>query len=303
MTVIGIGDPLAPYVRPGITLELRDGLPMVPMLELSPDAYANAFYFGHPEWMSVWLRYVHRYPELRQRWHAVAGSWDDQVVVDVGCGPGNLFATLGGSPKALIGIDIAAGSLHMARELGYLPLLADAHDVPLIDGFADVVAINGSLHHMEHMGPALAEAARLVRPGGVLVVDHDPQRSAWNFRGLGRLLWELRRPIYRALNRGGHRTEHDEGLWARRSELHHKPGDGLTEHLLRDTLEPLGFDLSIYPHNNRIGAELLDGERGVPPLQIRIGQLLSGIRSSHPAGAVSLMCVARLSRSGAINGQ
>jgi hypothetical protein len=38
------------------------------------------------------------------------------------------------------------------------------------------------------MARALGEAARLVRPGGVLVADHDPQRSAYEFRGVGRAL-------------------------------------------------------------------------------------------------------------------
>ena len=33
----------------------------------------------------------------------------------------------------------------------------------------------------------LREAGRLVRPGGMLVTDHDPQRSGWDYRGVARL--------------------------------------------------------------------------------------------------------------------
>lgn len=39
------------------------------------------------------------------------------------------------------------------------------------------------------MNKVLVEAARLVRPGGLLISDHDPQRSAWNWKGLGMLLY------------------------------------------------------------------------------------------------------------------
>jgi len=286
---------LTPYLKPGIELRDDDGIPAAPMPVPTPGTHANAYYFSHPKWMTTWLDYVHRYPELRERWHAAAGAWDGKVIVDIGCGPGNLFANLGGSPSTLIGVDVAKGSLEFAKELGYTPLLADAHDLPLRSKFADIVAVNGSLHHMQDMQIVLRECARLVKDGGYLVVDHDPQKSAWEFRGLGRLLWEIRRPIYRAMKRGGHSAVEDEGKWAFLTELHHKPGDGLTEPMLRKTLEPLGFTVGIYPHNHRVGAEALNGVMGRPPLQIRAGQALSGIRSDTSAGAMALMCVARRS--------
>jgi ubiquinone/menaquinone biosynthesis C-methylase UbiE len=287
---------LTPFLKPGIELRDDDGIPVAPMPMPTSGTQANAYYFSHPKWMACWLNYVHRYPELRERWHAAAGVWNGKVIVDIGCGPGNLFANLGGSPTTLIGVDVAKGSLELAKDLGYTPLLADAHDLPLQSKFADIVAINGSLHHMEDMEKVLRECARLVKYGGYLVVDHDPQKSAWEFRGLGRLLWEIRRPIYRAMKRGGHSAAEDEGKWAFLTEIHHKPGDGLTEPMLRKALEPLGFTVGIYPHNHRVGAEALQGVRGRQPLQIRAGQALSGIRSDTAAGAMALMCVARRCR-------
>jgi SAM-dependent methyltransferase len=254
---------------------------------------ANAHYFSHPKWMDDWLLYVHRYPELRDRWHAAIGSLDDKVLVDVGCGPGNLLATMADKPAVAIGVDIAPGSLERAVTVGYVPLLADAHDMPLVSGMADVVAINGSLHHCDDMRAVLTEAARLVRSGGHLVLDHDPHRSAWDFRGIALLLWRMRLPIYRWLKRGGHAPEDDEQTWALATELHHKPGDGVTEELVRTVLEPLGFDVDVYPHSHYVGREALTGVMGRQPLKLRIAQRLSGIDPDSAAGALSLLCVAK----------
>lgn len=286
-------DQLKLYAKPDAVLGEEENIAIAQLPAQTPGAEANAYYFGHPRWMEGWLKYVHRYPQLRERWVAAAGEWDGKVVVDVGCGPGNLFASIGGHPKALIGVDIAKGSLRFAKELGYLPLLADAHDMPLQDAIADIVAVNGSIHHVEDMAGTMRECARLVKPGGYLVIDHDPQKSAWNFRGLGLALWNLRRPIYRMMKRGGHNAAEDEGEWAHRSEIHHRPGDGLTDELIRESIEPLGFEVKVYPHNHKVGAEALRGQMGEKPRQIRMGQLLSGINTDSPAAALSLMCVAR----------
>jgi SAM-dependent methyltransferase len=192
----------------------------------------------------------------------------------------------------LIGVDVSANALAMAERLGYTPLLADAHALPLVDQFADYVVLNATLHHCDDMTRVLAEAARLVRPGGVLVADHDPQRSAYDFRGPGLWLWNARRPVYRWLNRGGHSPEDDEQTWALATELHHKPGDGLTREMFLQTLLPLGFDVKIYPHNHRIGAEVAADKIGRAPFKIRLAQRLSGINPYSAEACMSLLCVA-----------
>jgi ubiquinone/menaquinone biosynthesis C-methylase UbiE len=283
---------LSPYLAPNASVTITDGVPTHPIPNPSPGLRANAHYFGHPKWAKTWADVVHRYPEFRQRWLAAAGSWDGKVVVDIGCGPGNLHASLRCSPRLLIGVDVSANALVMAERLGYTPLRADAHALPLIDQFADYVALNATLHHCDDMTRVLAEAARLVRTGGILVVDHDPQRTAWDFRGPGLWLWKARLPLYRWLKRGGHAAEDDEQTWALATELHHNPGDGLTREMLVQTLQPLGFDIKIYPHNHRIGAEVTAGKFGRAPLKIRVAQRLSGITPNSEQGCLSLLCVA-----------
>lgn len=255
---------------------------------------ANAEYFGHPEWAKLYLAACHRDRAFIDRWRQVIGNWNDKIVVDIGCGPGNVFAALGGHPQRLIGVDISFSGLQMAATLGYEPLLADAQALPLRSAIADVVVMNATLHHCDDMAAALREAGRLVKPGGLLICDHDLQKSAWNFKSLARVLWELRLPIYRWVKRGGHASLAEQQC-ALASEVHHQPGDGLTVEFYHDILEPLGFITHVYPHNHELGAEIFTGQRGRAKLKYRIAQRLSGIHPDSPEAALTLMCVAQRS--------
>lgn len=278
---------------PGL-ISLQSPIPTMPIApeRLSLAMGGNASYFGHPQWGKLYFEACHRDAAFIDRWRTATGSWTNKVVVDVGCGPGNVYASVGGQPRLLIGIDISPGALQMAQQIGYQPLCADAQALPLQSACADIVVINATLHHCDDMALALQEAARLVKPGGVLVTDHDLQRSAWDFKGLGWLLWELRLPLYRILKRGGHGSEAEQ-LCALASEAHHLPGDGLSDSFYTDILEPLGFDVAVYPHSHRQGASLF----AEPPLpaerRFRLVQWLSGIDPHAPEAALSLMCIAR----------
>jgi ubiquinone/menaquinone biosynthesis C-methylase UbiE len=252
---------------------------------------ANAFYFNNPEWAEEYLTYCHRSDSFKKRWLAAMGSWDNKVVVDIGCGPGNIFATLGGKPKVLIGIDVAPTSLELAEALGYTSVLADATKLPFVSGFADIVTLNAALHHCEDMSAVLAEAARILKPGGLLVTDHDPQLSAWDYKGVAKLLWNSRKLIYRLTGRGFHKTSSQQ-FWGLACEIHHKPGHGVTEHFFRSILEPLGFKVNVYPHNHELGEEVLAGKKGKPEFKYQMGNLLSGRNPFAGKSALTLMCVA-----------
>jgi SAM-dependent methyltransferase len=278
-------------LKPGTEFTWDAGIIKTPIRRSTPGLEANKAYFERKDWASSYLKYCHRSDSFRRRWLAVTGDWDGKIVVDVGCGPGNVNATLKQSPKLLIGVDLASEALKMAQQFGYMALRADAQDLPLISEFADLVFANASLHHCDDMAVALSEAARLVAPGGLLVIDHDPQLDAWNFRGLGYALWKSRLIVYRAIKKGFHRSG-DEQSVALASEIHHEAGDGVTRELFESVLIRRGFSVETFPHNHDVGAGVLDGEIGRSPLKLRIGQLLSGINPDLPSAALSLMCKA-----------
>ncbi|NEP15990.1 MAG: class I SAM-dependent methyltransferase [Leptolyngbya sp. SIO4C1] len=271
-----------------------DGIAIAPSLIYSHGMLANAFFFGHPVWAKKDFYRESHNPFWKSRWQAVIPSWDSQVVVDIGCGFGHVYTTLGGRPAAIIGVDISLDALRRAQQLGYMPLLADAQALPLKSSFADIVVLNAALHHCDDMAATLKEAARLLKPGGLLVSDLDPQRSAWQFKGLGRLVDKARRrlPLYWLMrfSRYRSRTEIDVRL---ATEIHNaKPGDGITPQLYHDVLAPLGFEVSVYPHNHSVGQAVFAGELGQLPWPYRLAQRLSGIRPGQ-AAAQSIMCVAR----------
>jgi SAM-dependent methyltransferase len=287
---------LSSFVKPAVELTWSDGIAEAPVRRSSPGLAANRDYFDREDWASSYLKYCHRSESFKQRWLAATGDWSDKIVVDVGCGPGNVNATLQQSPRLLIGIDISLGALKMARQFGYIALRADAQDIPLISSFADLVVINAAIHHCDNMAMALSESARLVAPGGLLFIDHDPQLEAWNFRGPGLALWKSRLLIYRLAKKGFHRSMEEQSV-ALASEIHHDAGDGVTRRFFESQLIPRGFSVELFPHNHELGAEVLNGQIGRASLKLRVGQLLSGINPNSSTAALSLMC--RASRNSA----
>lgn len=289
--------PLSQFISENIPFRYEQEILSFPISHSSPAMHANSIYFGHAEWAKNYLDVVHRDRFFQERWQACIGDWQGKIVVDIGCGPGNVYAALKecmGAPHLMIGVDVSAGGLKMAAELGYTPVLADAQQLPFVDGFADIVTLNATMHHCDDMEKVLREAARLVRPGGLLLTDHDLQRSMWNDNWIARFLWNARLPIYRLLQRGGHSTA-DEQYWSTATEAHHMPGDGVTPEFFQQILEPMGFTVQLYPHNRTAGAEALQGERGQAEWKVRLAQRLCGVDPDSKDGALVMMCVARRS--------
>jgi len=95
-------------------------------------------------------------------------------VVDLGCGGGLVAVPLARSGARVTGVDASPGALAAARaqasatgvSLSLLEASADA--VPLPDACADLVLCTDVLVHVDHPERVVAEAGRLLRPGGTL---------------------------------------------------------------------------------------------------------------------------------------
>jgi len=127
-------------------------------------------------------------------------------LVDLGAGTGRMLTLLGDRSKTAVGLDLSRQMLNIARGnvavagLGACELRhGDILGTGLPDGEADLVVVHQVLHYLGEPAAAVGEAARLVAPGGrLLIVDFAPHgleflRSEHRHRRLGFLDDEMER--------------------------------------------------------------------------------------------------------------
>lgn len=97
--------------------------------------------------------------------------------VDAACGTGRLTTLLSRRGHHVVGVDDSPAMLHRAKSRlpGVDFVLGDLLQLPLADHAADLVITGLALTHIPELGPAFAEFARVLRPGGHLVISevHD----------------------------------------------------------------------------------------------------------------------------------
>jgi len=97
-------------------------------------------------------------------------------LVDIGTGTGRMIELFGPRAAQAIGIDRSSEMLRLARvkleAAGIASSLrqGDMYALPLIDGSADSVIIHQVLHYAHSPAAAIAEAARVLAPGGTLLI-------------------------------------------------------------------------------------------------------------------------------------
>jgi 2-polyprenyl-6-hydroxyphenyl methylase / 3-demethylubiquinone-9 3-methyltransferase len=92
-------------------------------------------------------------------------------LVDLGCGGGLLAPFVAAQGYAHIGIDLTTSALLQARQHGVVVGRADVGALPLRSETADVVCAGEILEHVADLPGVVAEACRVLRPGGTLVID------------------------------------------------------------------------------------------------------------------------------------
>jgi 2-polyprenyl-6-hydroxyphenyl methylase/3-demethylubiquinone-9 3-methyltransferase len=95
----------------------------------------------------------------------------DAVLVDAGCGGGLLAPHVRRLGYRHVGVDLRRSGLEQSVGRGVVPVTGDVTALPLADGCADVVVAGEILEHVSDLSGTVAELCRVLRPGGLLVVD------------------------------------------------------------------------------------------------------------------------------------
>jgi SAM-dependent methyltransferase len=126
-------------------------------------AYGASPIFAQGHDLALMVEYATRSPEM--------------AVLDVGCAAGHTAFAFAPHVREVIGVDLSPEMLveaerqAAARNLTNVRFdVASATALPYADGQFDIVTCRLVAHHLPSLGPALAEMARVLRPGGELIV-------------------------------------------------------------------------------------------------------------------------------------
>jgi ubiquinone/menaquinone biosynthesis C-methylase UbiE len=114
------------------------------------------------------------------RWMARSAGASIDSLLEIGCGTGHALGWIRGRfrPRRLAAVDLdmrmlagAAGRLKKTPRDPALLACADATRLPFASRSFDAVVGFGFLHHVPHWQQALAEVARVLRPGGCYFME------------------------------------------------------------------------------------------------------------------------------------
>jgi ubiquinone/menaquinone biosynthesis C-methylase UbiE len=111
---------------------------------------------------------------------------DRYIAIDYGCGTGNVINHLLSMNVDVIAVDIAKNLLDIVsakykdrKNLHYI--LSNGYDLSCIkDESIDIITVYSVLHHIPDYMRIIGEFCRIVKPGGIIYIDHEHSPDYWN---------------------------------------------------------------------------------------------------------------------------
>lgn len=130
------------------------------------------------------------YPHFAEqlRWVLALQDWRGQRVLDISTGKGRFAVNLAAQGAEATALDIAPQMLALAQRaadehgVGVQFLQADAEQLPFPDAAFDTVLCMEAIMHVPHPQRLVNEMARVVRPGGAVILS---MTNRWRLNALG----------------------------------------------------------------------------------------------------------------------
>jgi len=105
-------------------------------------------------------------------------------LLDIGCGSGFIIDIADRHFPYIRGVDITpamAESINPAKYSGDVKIIiSTCENMPFNDDYFDVCTAHAVLHHLHELEPAIHEAFRVLKPGGIFYSDLDPNYYFWD---------------------------------------------------------------------------------------------------------------------------
>lgn len=116
---------------------------------------------------------------VRSRLEALRRDFGGRLL-DIGCGTGFIIELAAGIFDQVRGVDLTAAMLARVRPRPNVQVYrGDVAHLPFRNGEFDVVSAYSFFHHLQDLPSVLREVHRVLRAGGGLYVDLEPNRHFW----------------------------------------------------------------------------------------------------------------------------
>jgi len=227
-----------------------------------------------------------------------------ELFLDMGCGTGNVLRFGKKFFETAIGMDISVSMLMKSKEKGLDVMAASCINTPYCNGIADAISAFSVLHHLFDPRAFFIESYRLLKKGGCLYTDWDPNAEAVEcvkksfLAKAGKKMYEMGLNWVIGKDRkktSFHTSSKSLESLSSLAEYHHHYTNGLYKKELKTWLEDLGFrEILIIQHWNASSFQK-DRLGDVPLHQKMIMYAKMGLTQSfnREALAPNLMILAR----------
>lgn len=140
----------------------------------------HAKLYGHAYYESSYIVYERERSEFFDRLLSRLGAGRGRLLIDVGCGAGLALDAARRAGWTTIGVEESLAGCQLSASRGHAVVRALAESPSIRASAADVVLLLDVLAHIDDPSRGVHEAAKLLAPGGRLLVK-TPSRPAWKY--------------------------------------------------------------------------------------------------------------------------